>query len=196
MLLSILLLSMNCASTKGDKQNGDDEMAAQILIENPGVADFQSLDEPIDDATFIMISLEKVIFMSGWKSKLDLTYNKTSKSWNGEYVVHTRPIRGSHEKDKTDRFENLKPKISWQELMQALNKNNIHSIRDSEDIDYKEVLADGENYSLNIRVGDQQRTYSCSNPGFYANEYSEITDFKDFAAIIDILDREFIAGLE
>jgi hypothetical protein len=194
MLLSMLLT--NCSSTRGNKNQSDGEKAAKTLIDSSDLSKFQISADAVDKAEFIVISLEKVIFMAGWKSKLDLIYNEESKEWNGKYMSESYSIRGGQEKEKPINIDTLAPKSSWHSVIQSLHQNNLLSIRNSEDIDYEEVLADGENYSMTIHIGNKHRSYSMTNPAFYAKEYPEIKDFSDFTSIINLLEEEFVEGLK
>lgn len=196
-LMLVMFLATNCSSTKGKKYMNDAEAAADIIASNLAVGDFPSLSESQEDSKFIVIALDKVSYMAGVHNSITLEYDNTIKAWNGYRQDHSRPVRGSNKDEKNITKDNQSPKnMSWLELMKALDKSNIHTILDSEDIDYKQVIADGEQFSLTIRVGDRQRRYSYSNPHFYAKEYSNIKDFANFAMIIDLLQQEFKVDVE
>ena len=190
------MLSMfftNCSSTKKNKPMGEDEMAAKLLMDNPELSKFQTAADENEETKYIVISFVTRGMMAGLERKIDLTYNNAMKKWAGDYEVNQHPVRGNP--GKTQNWDNLIPKSGWLALIKKLNENKIHSIRDSGSIEYEEKIADGELYTMNIRIGDKERKYSISNPLPYSTMYPEIKDFAYFAKIADVLEDELISNL-
>ncbi len=189
-LLSIFMMS--CSSLKGGKSGNDSETAARLLMDHPGLSDFESVPGTPAQSRYIVITLRSGN-MSGREKGTKLSYDQSMKKWTGSYKSGNNSGRADPNETKISR-ENLIPKSGWLPLVKMLMENNIHTIRDSRSIEYKQLVADGVSYTLNIRIGDKQRKYSFSNPSLYAKEYPNIQDFADFDRIVNILRSEFVIG--
>ncbi len=193
-VFSILILSIsNCSGTK--KLQKEHETAAVSLMNHPDVAKFDNNSNEMDDSEYVSIVLKKNTLMAGWKTTLELNYDKNVKKWSGMYKTYQYPIRGGQEKEKREQWDNLVPLSGWPQLIEALLEHGIHSIQDAEELDYEHEYADGDNYRMHIRIGDKSRTYAQDNPRLYAKINPKIKDFADFAEIIKLLNVEFITPL-
>jgi len=189
-VLSIFLIS-SCTTTKGTKSVNNAEAAAKLLMDHPGLSDFETLGAP-SPSRYIVISLKNGN-MTGRQKETKMTYNKTLKKWTGSYTSKGMSGKGG-DNGSDAKLNNLTPKSGWLPLMKMLTENNIHTIRDAKSIDYKSTVADGNSYTIKIRVGDKQREYAMSNPMIYASDYPDIPDFGDFAKIVEILQAEFMTN--
>jgi len=186
-LVSLVVLS--CKSTKGGQSANDHEAAANLLMNHSGLSDFEAVEGSPAASRYIVIAL-KSGNMTGRGKETKMVYDKSMKKWTGSYKSENKSGRAGPNETDIIR-ENLTPKSGWLPLMKTLTEKNIHTIRDSKSIEYKQLVADGVYYVLEIRIGDKQRKYGFSNPSIYAKHYTDITDFADFDSIVETLRTAF-----
>jgi len=185
----IALFMVSCKSSKGGQSGNDAEAAAKLLMDHPGMSGFESAGGTVMPGRYIVISLNSGN-MTGRGKETKMVYDKTMKKWTGSYKSENNSGRAGPNEVNESR-ENLRPKSGWLPLMKTLAANNIHTIRDSKSIEYKQLVADGVYYTMKVRIGDKQREYGFSNPSIYAKQYPDIQDFTDFTNIVETLRTEF-----
>ncbi len=180
---------LSCSSTKGGNTGNDEEAAAKLLMNHSGLSTFESVTGTPSPSRYITISLTSGSMM-GRENETKLVYDQAMKKWTGSYQSENRSGRAGNDDAVTNK-DNLTPKSGWLPLVKMLVENNIHTIRDSKSIEYKQLVADGVYYTLDIRIGDKQRKYGFSNPSIYAKHYTDIQDFVDFTNVVNLLETEF-----
>jgi hypothetical protein len=48
-------------------------------------------------------------------------------------------------------------------------------------------VVDGESYTLEIKIADKYRIFSFNNPDIYAKFYANVSEFKDYASIVETM---------
>lgn len=53
-------------------------------------------------------------------------------------------------------------------------------------------VMDGTSYTVEIKIGNQFRIYQFSNPGIYAESYVNVSELKDFEAIVETFKNDLV----
>lgn len=82
--------------------------------------------------------------------------------------------------------------VKYAKLSQTLNDlidNNIFGLPDQSEIKlpYEMIVWDGVSYAISYKVEDRFRIYSFNNPQDFANEFKNITEFRNFCNIVTLL---------
>lgn len=189
----LLLFATNCGTSSSifDEQT-EGEIAANLLINNRGVAAFKRAFKTIDDSQFIVISLEKIIAEASQKTKIELTYDRGAKQW---IVTYSSQDFAVPDIEQIRNRENLTPKSGWVNLIERLEENNILSKLETDLIEHDGNLSDSESYILTIRIADRLNKCSMEDPAYYAAQYPENLDFANFSRIVNLLNEEFMNEL-
>ncbi len=192
--LMLLLFFASCSTTKTNPNNS--KTSAELFESKVDPAKFLEKGDSEMGEEKIIILFTKFVLMAGRKNILKVSYDSKTDQWNGNYQIHKSSMEGMEQKEEVSEWKNLTPKSGWTELINRISANKIHSLKDSKDLVYDENIADGNSYRIQLKVNDKFRSYSYSNPMYYAGENPTLEDFKNMTNLIKIFEEELIETID
>ncbi|MBL0152384.1 MAG: hypothetical protein IPP93_02415 [Chitinophagaceae bacterium] len=120
-----------------------------------------------------------------------LAYHKTT-GWNAvKYFMRLGSIRYDSSQKIPVTITPLSAFNRFDSLFENLKSQGIFTLPDMDELNIKNYILDGTNYSVAFKAGDQYRRYTFNNPGALQKRNKKIMELRNFSAIADLFYSSF-----